>query len=472
MNRLIRDESGMVMAIAIMMIVIIGVMGAGLLAFVTRDLESVITVNQGQKALELADAGAQAAKQQLRADPDRLHYDSDAANNAAWAYVVPSGQPGVTRTLSGGTTRVTIQTLQNSTTDSELTDPNYAPELFNVLAPKDYYRVVSSATVGNVRRKVEAIYLSSQAQFPKAYFATMDINIGSQSTRINNVSIFAGRDINGLYLNNLQGEDIAYGNWQNAYNDKARPGNGVTPMPAGAAAERSITYSPASENVTQKDPPSSPTDRFRKLDFDNSSSTVPGYKFCRKGVTKNPDGTFCWPSGSPQPANVITYPFEANTREVNLDLLKELAVQQGHYFSIDTSVTTSHTIDDTKYPASASSKQTIYYVECKGSARCNVDYSASGTREGTIVIINGDLKTSASSTGFTGVIIMRDPNNFAATATPLQYNNQGDFTFTGYLNIEGTATIKGSANPILTQDVLRRPGFFDVTLWSWRELYQ
>ena len=200
----------------------------------SRHLEAVITVNRGQRAIELADAGAQAAKQQLRADPDRSHYDADATNNVSWSYVVASGQPGVTRSLAGGTTRVTIQTLQNATTEAQLTDPNYAPELFNVLAPKDYYRVISDATVGNVRRKVEAIYVSSQAQFPKAYFATMDINMGSQSTRINNVSLFAGRDINGLYLNNLQGEDIAYGNWQNAYNDKARPGNGVPPMPVGS----------------------------------------------------------------------------------------------------------------------------------------------------------------------------------------------------------------------------------------------
>jgi hypothetical protein len=470
MGRFLRDESGMVMGIAIMMIVIVGVMGAGLLMFVNRDLESVITVNQGQRALELADAGAQAAKQQLRADPDRTHYDADAANNVVWSYVVPSGQPGVTRTLEGGTTRVTIQTLQNSTTNAHLTDPNYAPVLFDVLAPKDYYRVISDATVGNVRRKVEVIYVSSQAQFPKAYFATMDINIGSQSTRINNVSLFAGRDINGLYLNNLQGEDIAYGNWQNAYNDKARPGNGVTPMPAGAAAERSITYQPTSENGTQKDPPASPTDRFRKLDFDNSSSTVPGFKFCRQGVTRNPDGTICWPSGSPQPANVITYPFNAETREIDLDLLKELAVQQNNYFGL--SGGTNHTIDTSTYTTAESSKQTIYFVEFTGSTRGSVDYSVPGTREGTIVVINGDFKTSASADGFTGVVIMRDPNNFAATATPLQYTNQGDFTFTGYLNIEGTATIKGSANPILTQDVLKRPGFFDVSLWSWRELYQ
>lgn len=470
MSRFIRDESGMVMGIAVMMIVIVGVMGAGLLTFVSRDLESVITVNRGQRALELADAGAQAAKQQLRADPDRTHYDADAANNVAWSYVVPSGQPGVTRNLEGGTTRVTIQTLQNSTTEAHLTDPNYAPVRFDVLAPKDYYKVISDATLGNVRRKVEVIYVSSQAQFPKSYLATVDINLGDNATRISNVSLFAGRDINNLYLNNIQGEDIAYGNWQNAYNDKARPGNGTTPMPAGAAAERSITYAPSSENVTQKELPESPTDRFRKLDFDNSSSPVPGFKFCRQGVTRNPDGTICWPSGSPQPANVITYPFNADTREIDLDLLKELAVQQNNYFGL--SGGTSHTINDTTYTTAESSKQTIYYVEFTGATRGSVDYAISGTREGTIVIVNGDFRTSPSSIGFTGVVIMRDPNNFAATGSPLQYTNQGAFTFTGYINVEGSVTIKGKADPILTEDVLKRPGFFDVSLWSWRELYQ
>ena len=88
------------------------------------------------------------------------------------------------------------------------------------------------------------------------------------------------------------------------------------------------------------------------------------------------------------------------------------------------------------------------------------------------MVINGDFKTSASADGFTGVVIMRDPNNFAASGSPLQYNNQGDFTFTGYMNIEGTATIKGSANPISPRTCSKRPGFFDVSLWSWRELYQ
>jgi hypothetical protein len=43
---------------------LIGVMGAGLLTLVRSDLEAVVEVNQGQRALGLADAGVQAARRQ------------------------------------------------------------------------------------------------------------------------------------------------------------------------------------------------------------------------------------------------------------------------------------------------------------------------------------------------------------------------------------------------------------------------
>src|SRR5215217_891144 len=76
-QRLVRDESGMTMALAVIMIVLIGVMGAGLLTFVQSDLKSVIEVNRSQKALDIAEAGVQAAKSHLRVDSFRQHYDRD-----------------------------------------------------------------------------------------------------------------------------------------------------------------------------------------------------------------------------------------------------------------------------------------------------------------------------------------------------------------------------------------------------------
>src|SRR5215211_6755095 len=59
------DESGMTMALAVMMVLLIGGMGAGLLTFVSRDLNSVIEVNAGQRAQGMANAGLEATKYQL-----------------------------------------------------------------------------------------------------------------------------------------------------------------------------------------------------------------------------------------------------------------------------------------------------------------------------------------------------------------------------------------------------------------------
>ena len=56
-RRFVEDESGMTLALAMIMIVLIGVMGAGLLTFVNRDLNTVVEENRGQRAFEMADAG-------------------------------------------------------------------------------------------------------------------------------------------------------------------------------------------------------------------------------------------------------------------------------------------------------------------------------------------------------------------------------------------------------------------------------
>src|SRR5687767_853706 len=79
-RRFVKDESGMVMVLAIIMIVLLGVMGAGLLTFADRDLNTVAEQNRGQSAFEVADAGVGVAKRQLTSDCDGNincvdHYD-------------------------------------------------------------------------------------------------------------------------------------------------------------------------------------------------------------------------------------------------------------------------------------------------------------------------------------------------------------------------------------------------------------
>src|SRR5919112_1890900 len=67
-RRLVNDESGMTMALTVILIVLVGVMGAGLLTFVTKDLNTVVEENRGQRAFEVADAGIEAAERQLESD--------------------------------------------------------------------------------------------------------------------------------------------------------------------------------------------------------------------------------------------------------------------------------------------------------------------------------------------------------------------------------------------------------------------
>src|SRR5687767_5489907 len=99
MRRFVYDESGMTMALAVIMIALIGVMGAGLLTFVSRDLNSVIEVNAGQRAQETANAGLEAAKYQLSiVDALPSSYDSAVpAGNSTW---YDNGTPGSGKTLA------------------------------------------------------------------------------------------------------------------------------------------------------------------------------------------------------------------------------------------------------------------------------------------------------------------------------------------------------------------------------------
>jgi type II secretory pathway component PulK len=58
---LLREERGMALGFAIIVVVIVGVMGAGLLTFVAADLEAVAEINRGEQAFELAEAGIELA---------------------------------------------------------------------------------------------------------------------------------------------------------------------------------------------------------------------------------------------------------------------------------------------------------------------------------------------------------------------------------------------------------------------------
>jgi Tfp pilus assembly protein PilX len=73
---LMREERGMVLGLAIIVVVVIGVMGAGLLTFVSADLQAVVAVNRGEQAFQLAEAGVEVAKAHLAEDPSPSDWSS------------------------------------------------------------------------------------------------------------------------------------------------------------------------------------------------------------------------------------------------------------------------------------------------------------------------------------------------------------------------------------------------------------
>jgi type II secretory pathway pseudopilin PulG len=152
----------------VIVVVLIGVLAAGLLAVLRSDLEATARANGGQRALHLADAGAQAAAAQLRADADPAHYDADGADNSGWAHAPPDGgRPGETLVLDGGTASVSIRYLLPARTAAQQGDglcaPEQAPPGLPDYPDRDYFLAVSEGSSGKTRRKVEVILYSRTA---------------------------------------------------------------------------------------------------------------------------------------------------------------------------------------------------------------------------------------------------------------------------------------------------------------------
>jgi type II secretory pathway component PulK len=111
-RHLLREERGMALGLAIIMVVLIGVMGAGLLTFVATDMQAVVEVNRGEQAFELAEAGIEVAKAHIAEDSGpsdwssgELHMDGMSENSVtvtvehddATFEAVSTGQYGETK---------------------------------------------------------------------------------------------------------------------------------------------------------------------------------------------------------------------------------------------------------------------------------------------------------------------------------------------------------------------------------------
>ncbi len=182
-RRFVKDESGMTMGLAVMMILLLGVMGAGLLTFVSRDLNTVVEENRGQKAFEVADAGIGAAKRQLATSVVRTDYDD------------PSGAPvdDIQWSLAQG--GLTLDNL-----DGDATTQDSANVTIEYISADDNFRVISEGTYGPAKRKIEARFDGIVAGGGgdtighPLYYTPSDIRLEA-GVSLNAISMFSEGDI-------------------------------------------------------------------------------------------------------------------------------------------------------------------------------------------------------------------------------------------------------------------------------------
>jgi hypothetical protein len=75
-RRMLANESGVALGLAIILVVVIGVMGAGLLTPVIANLQATAEANRGQRAFEMAEAGIEVASARLAEAPYPAEWSS------------------------------------------------------------------------------------------------------------------------------------------------------------------------------------------------------------------------------------------------------------------------------------------------------------------------------------------------------------------------------------------------------------
>ena len=513
LKRLVRDESGVALGLAIIMVVLIGVMGAGLLVFVNTDLKNVIENNNGQRAFQLADAGIQLAKTQQLSDVVRRHYDRDITNDCDNGQIRATGedwspittvysdprncnsstttraQGGVTRKFNGGTFNVTIECYdQKGETPGSICKNNttgLAPEDIEA-SKRAYFKITSTGcypapdpATPNVcpgaKRKVEAIYYTSKLDVPTAYYTPKNIEFNGNPT-VSGVSFFAGGNI---ILGNMikppnpsvdRSPNALYQDWDTTNPAYFTPTSKLNTVPRrtgpnaadptlrgagfgseGLICEKESQCSTAGDSIADG-----------KYDYDSTTATKGSQK---KFVRKSPSDIA---NNVANTSGTITYPFNPNAK-FDLETLKRIAKSQGNYYEGSVTI-------DSQYP-NPSSDQTVFYVNAKGG---DVTYKTNNTpvAKGLIVVENGNFDLSNSSNGFDGVIIVTGTSagnalDCNATGATGCYKNSGNKSVKGFVIAENTMTIGGTVDPFsVVGGYTQRPGFYKMKLWSWRELYQ
>ncbi len=485
-----RDETGIALPVAIMMVVIVGVLGAGLLTFVVTDLNSVVEVNQGQKAFDIADAGVQLAKAQIRKDSFRRHYDTIRSNDCdegirvgpaadnwspsteTWtnntncsgsALTRPASDVGVTRNFGGGKFRVTIQCY------SQYQDPSPSPctgitetppEPFTKASDRKFFKITStgysSVSGGGAVRKIEAIYYTGKiGQVPPAYYTPKDIYFNGGAA-LKRLSFFAGGKITGTTQGSITEDRTTtalYGDWNNPpYNTVGR----IKPSADGGGPATGVGFGAlglvCGGSTCASDSDSAANGYY---DYDRTTGTKgQNKKFILKSDPTAALGT-----------NEISFPFDPGTAISNpstvvpaalIEELKEAAQEQNNYKT----PTSALTINTSDWPGPGA----IYFVDGQ-----DVTFKVNRTplASGVLVVRNGNFEINNASNGFKGIIIV-----IGNGTTTGNFKTIGSTALDGFAIASGSLTFGGNVTPNTSTDYTNLLNLYNVNLWSWRELYQ
>lgn len=467
-----RDESGIAMGLAIVLIVLVGVMGAGLLVFVQRDLEAVVETNRGQDAFETTDAGVQAAERQLLSDACPESYDGQEAGaeddddscadseESDWSSAAVEDEndsAGKALNFDGRQIEVNIRHLEPTNSEDEAnsecvtTDPDddcFAPEVESQY-PEDrkYFQVeiTGESDSGNARRRVEAIFYTTNLDVPEAYYSPEDITLRGDAC-ISDVSVFSLGDIkvnnsgggngcDGEDGSHITGTDEAYGDWDNEHNSTAR-----STERAGFAAVDEVDVGEIEEKGDR--------------DFDGTSDSDPRF-------VEDP--------GDSQDDDEITFPFDRENQdersdEERLRFLKDEAMRQEAETGEDTYRPNSDDITD--WPDNAD-ENTVVYIDAGSDETVRWGINGDGCSDenpakGILVIDGASLKGTGNKKPFSGATIVRGGG--------VEFG--GSICWDGFVDSDEEMTISGTPDPFVSPEVQNRPGFYGVETWSWRELYE
>lgn len=521
-----KDESGMTLGLTMVMIVLIGVMGAGLLTFVSTDLNTVLEVNRGQRAFEVADAGVGVAKRQLTLDCQASstcidHYDD--LNGG-----VVGTQDYQWSAVRGG---VTLNDL-NGDSDPE----DYVTVRIDYRYLTDDFKVVSTGNYGVAKRKIEAIFkgvggagTGSGIGHP-VYYTPSSIKILGPTVTLKGISMFSTRDIlmpdlssytafkddyegasGGVFHVPNTKDDL--GDWNstaypaatrgfwNTVGRLGRPGwkspcdksSKGCEQPGFAAQGKICSFTSTSPGTDLGRCGSSPSIADGVYGYDSTTGPriapldfVTGYpEACptaadpanpRLLATRGNNLTFCAKNPvtkNPNDADTIAYPFPRPTPN---DLrLRGYAQETGNYYKGTAPNWDGVTWGDNK----------VIFIDAENST-LPFTTSNSANNKGILVVWCGDLQLNAK---FQGIILNLYGNDLpgATTCGPERgiFKNNGQ-DFSGWLYAEGGTATKAGVELAPNSSVGPLPGatwnFYNdafsggpptsFQIHGWRELYQ